>query len=86
MGRPIAVREELNWFAGQMEATLRRNDYKGGWEHCEGSYLLERLRAEVDELEARTQFSCVTALSRAAVVREACDVANFAMMIATQLR
>lgn len=79
-------------FANLMEAKLRENDWKGGWEGCADLDLFERLGEESAEL--------LSALHRHAkrlswgdgwvmetdteerIGREAADVANFAMMIA----
>lgn len=75
-------RESLQWFIEQMEHTLKDNDYKGGWERCSQDWLLARLIGEVGEL----------ALHRAEgenerrIIKECTDVANFAMMIADNLR
>lgn len=66
--RPVVLK-----FAEVMERQLRKNDWKGHWGCCTGSYLFNRLRGEVNEL-ARAP-----AQDRLA---EAADVANFAMMIA----
>ncbi|WP_407310556.1 hypothetical protein [Desulfosporosinus sp. SB140] len=75
-------REEVKWFAGEMKKTLQENDHKGGWDNCSLWYLIGRLREETIELEEvlhRTRFD-KTKLTEA--IKEATDVANFAMMIA----
>lgn len=72
------VRPQVKWFAEKMEETLKANDHKGGWDNCNTLWLISRLREEVDELEG----SCVNEK----VIKEATDVANFAMMIADRLR
>lgn len=74
----VTFRASVLWFAGEMEMTLRDNDRKGGWGQCGHRWLFERLRQEVDELES----AMATADNQAEVIREATDVANFAMMIA----
>ena len=33
------VREQVLWFAEQMEAKLQENDHKGGWSNCDFPYL-----------------------------------------------
>ena len=72
-------------FADAMEHKLRANDHKGGWSECEVEYLLERLRAETKELTAAARdhrFRTLKPAEAEAVLHEAADVANFAMMIA----
>lgn len=72
-------REPLAWFARVMEKCLRENDHKPGWQSDTLEELLERLEEEVDELKSGR-------LSNEDVIREAADVANFAMMIADNAR
>ncbi len=71
------LREPVRRFAETMEQRLRANDHKGGWTRCEVLWLLGRLREEVEELERE-----ILRGEPAAIVHEAADVANFAMMIA----
>ncbi|MBW7475935.1 hypothetical protein K0T92_14410 [Paenibacillus oenotherae] len=65
-----------------METVLRADDHKGGWLHMDFGDLMQRLTEEVDELfelqgtEPANEF----------VIKEAADVANFAMMIADLVR
>ena len=76
--RIVSCRTSVNWFAEQMELKLRDNDHKGGWASCEHSWLLDRLKQEVGELEkALDQVD-----NQENVIKEAADVANFALMIA----
>lgn len=89
--RERALRPVVQAFARAMEAELRENDYKGGWEDMGTEYLMERLASETQELAA-----AVAAIrwgwaglgpkkEEGAVMRvrsEAADVANFAMMVA----
>ncbi len=78
MPRPVVL-----GFAREMEAKLRANDRKGGWRYCDLRYLSYRLRRETDELVAAVQAARNgTDEQRRAIVAEAADVANFAMMIA----
>ena len=74
----VICRASVLWFSGEMEKTLRDNDAKGGWGQCGHRWLLERLRQETDELES----AMLTPDNQAEVIKEATDVANFAMMIA----
>ena len=74
----VTCRTSVDWFARNMELKLRENDHKGGWKKCEHSWLLDRLKQEVVELEkALDQVN-----NQENVIREAADVANFALMIA----
>jgi len=86
-------REEVEWFAAEMEKKLTENDHKGHWSNCTYGYLLDRLPQELAELEtavynlhqARGKFGSVDP-EVAALIAEAADVANFAMMIADNAR
>lgn len=74
----VSCRTSVNWFAKQMELKLRENDYKGGWGRCSHSWLLNRLKQEVVELEKALDIVD----NQENVIKEAADVANFALMIA----
>ena len=86
------MRQQVEWFANQMENKLMENDHKGGWVDCDPLWLLKRLREEVGELERELFKTCscrgcadcnhLNMPNKDRVVREAADVANFAMMIA----
>lgn len=69
-------RLEVRHFATQMERVLREHDYKGGWEDCTVEELFSNLLREVVELHDAIRFG------NSDVLRETCDVANFALMIA----
>lgn len=93
-------RQEVMWFARKMEAELRKNDHKGGWESCHDGYLLRRIADERGELARKLRRLArkirvrtggalseraglgVTKAEAKAIVSEAADIANFAMMIA----
>lgn len=75
-------REEVRWFAGLMEGQLRANDHKGGWHSMTKFQLHERLEEEVKELEQ----AILGGGHSERIIREASDVANFAMMIADKER
>jgi NTP pyrophosphatase (non-canonical NTP hydrolase) len=97
--------DETTWrpavvaFANAMEAKLRANDHKGGWDRDSPDALMARLEEEYAELRvvvhrhlyevrAMTGMRSVDeipfgfGLTEEAVLGEAADVANFAMMIA----
>ena len=82
MTKAVIPRREVAWFACQMEQQLVLNDHKGGWTDCGTEWLLTRLLEEARELSVALT-SC-SPLER--VVKEAADVANFAMMIADVTR
>jgi hypothetical protein len=79
-----AVRTEVEWFSQQMEINLYENDHKGGWENCGIFWLRERLVQEVRELSPAMYVghNSESGIDSVNIIREAADVANFAMMIA----
>jgi NTP pyrophosphatase (non-canonical NTP hydrolase) len=77
----MEIRKEVLIFAEDMEQKLRENDYKGGWKNCEVSFLIGAIEKELGELK-----EVVKNGEFAKIIREAADVANFAMMIADQVR
>lgn len=80
MSEQITLRPEVQWFAEQMELTLRNNDHKGGWKECDTYWLLSRLDEEKRELRDSML------IGSTGVISEATDVANFALMIADLAR
>lgn len=72
------MRDILNQFANAMENQLQLNDHKGhyGWFGEEKKLLLKKLAAEILELSL-----AVAGKNREHIKSEACDVANYAMMI-----
>ena len=80
----IELRPDAQWFAEQMELKLRENDHKGGWEGVTPLWLMARLREELDELEGLRLYR--PDFDRQRTIREAADIANFAMMIAANAR
>ena len=70
-------------FAAVMEEKLIANDHKGGWGECSLDWLLNRLRQETGELAREVEVLKATLDPKAVerVLREAADVANFAMMV-----
>lgn len=75
------MREDVKWFAEQMESKLQENDHKGGWEECDPFWLLDRLKEEIFELKLS-----MARQENEDVIKECADVANFAMMIADKAR
>ena len=89
------MRPEVRWFAEKMEQTLRANDHKSGWGDCEFRWLLGRINEEVLELQlacngltGAEEIGKTTdcPIDGETIIREATDVANFAMMIADNIR
>jgi NTP pyrophosphatase (non-canonical NTP hydrolase) len=74
------VRPEVRAFALAMEERLKANDHKGGWKDCDPNYCLNRLYEEASELVGA--ILTVREVGREAILQEAADVANFAMMLA----
>jgi len=76
-----ALREEVLWFATEMEVVLQENNHKGGWVNCHVLDLLSKLQEEISEL--------ITAIREGEsedVIKECVDIANYAMMIADNSR
>lgn len=65
-----------------MEFALQKNDWKGGWQDDRMFDLLERLREETDELRD----ALFVAKNFEDIIKESADIANFAMMIADNVR
>lgn len=80
MGK-LKLRPAVRRFASEMERWLRVNEWKGGWQDCDFVELESSLDYEVDELK-RAILAARRGGPMADIVREAADVANFAMMIA----
>jgi hypothetical protein len=77
------IRESVIWFAREMEKVLKQNDHKIHWSQCDMDYLIDCLHKEMEELGIRL----IHGLShKEEVIKEAVDVANFAMMIADKYR
>jgi hypothetical protein len=78
----FVIRDEVAWFAKEMEEVLTDNDHKGGWSDCDiKDYLFPRLMQELKELED-VLIRNPHLYSSLDIVKECADVANFAMMIA----
>lgn len=76
-----APRPQVQWFSGEMERVLKENDHKGGWDGMDLLCLLNRLKEETAELADALEADDVSV-----TIKEAIDVANFAMMIADNTR
>lgn len=80
------MRPEIMWFGEQMEKKLQVHDGKGGWDTCELYWLLKRLQDEVAELKTEIDLLNCGMINYQEAINEAADVANFAMMIADNVR
>lgn len=79
----------VDWFADRMKRKLRENEHKGGWDKDGNFALLERLNEETQELDdaiCLTEDAGIDERFMEAVIDEAADVANFAMMIAEKAK
>lgn len=77
---PAVIRDPLREFAEAQEVTLREHDWdrgRLGWRTSDMDFLLHRLKEEVAELEQ----AIANPRDCYGIMREAVDVANFAMMI-----
>jgi hypothetical protein len=86
---PTPLREPLAWFSQRMEEKLQANDHKGHWSNCTMTYLRNRINEELKELELALNGDHplgYTSAEAHRIVLEAADVANFALMIADNVR
>ena len=79
---------DLHWFTDLMQQKLDKNRWKGGWQDDSYWQLLVKLEEETHELStAMTMYSLhKDKESKEALMWEAIDVANYAMMIVSNLR
>lgn len=81
----LSIRAPLEKFVEQQELVLRNHDHKGefGWRKQTIKELHERLHMEMDELDNAMDAYEDTpdVIERGELIRECCDVANFAMFI-----
>jgi len=94
IGSSDGLAESQTWpyvlaFARRMEAKLAKNRHKGdrdGWITCNPDDLAFRIQDELNELQEALRRvrskNNVVAPEREAIINEAADVANFAMMVA----
>ncbi|PGW89949.1 hypothetical protein [Bacillus cereus] len=80
------MREEVKWFAEQMESKLQENDHKGGWQDCDCYWLLKRASGECLELLRELDVYRDLGDNKEKIIKECSDVANFVMMIADKVR
>lgn len=73
----LGIGPDLQRFFDAMIYKLRRNAHKGRWDQVSLDLAMERLRAEVEELDSELGFGSTTE-----VLMEAADVANMALILA----
>lgn len=77
------LRKPVLWFAEQMEGVLQDNEYKRGWQGMELQFLARRIGGELAELYHELTLPLGP---DEAIIRECCGIANFAMMLADNVR
>jgi NTP pyrophosphatase (non-canonical NTP hydrolase) len=80
------MREQVKWFAEQMENKLKANDHKGGWDNCNVYWLWHRIQDESGELLTAINLYRDLGADKNNIIEKAANVANFAMMIADIVR
>ena len=78
------IRPSVMHFAAHMERVLALNDHKGGWLKMSDEEIVRRMDEETDELQLEIilrRHRRVGYKDVSLVVKEAIDVANFAMML-----
>lgn len=77
--------DEINWFAHQMlqKLNIPRDQVKPDWDYLPIELLLTRLKAQMKLLESEHLRQVRLGITdNIAILKECCDVANYAMMIA----
>ncbi|QEG13582.1 hypothetical protein MARVELLAND_51 [Bacillus phage vB_BspM_MarvelLand] len=84
---PLAeVRPAVAWFAAKMEEELKKNDFKKSWYACDPRFLQDRMERKAACFEDNVRHLGMAINSpQVAVVKEAADIANYAMMVATHM-
>ncbi|UGO47601.1 hypothetical protein MCCARTNEY_13 [Bacillus phage vB_BanH_McCartney] len=80
------VRPAVAWFAAQMEEQLKKNDFKKSWYACDPRFLQEKMeRKAVCYEDSVMHLGLAINSHQMAAVKEASDIANYAMMVATRI-
>ena len=86
----MKVRKEVSDFAKIMEEKLQENEHKGGWDNCDNDFLFNRLLQEMTELHESLAELKITKGNGKGIaretMRECADVADFSMMISSNLK
>lgn len=75
------MRREVAEFAMAMEAKLRKNDHKTGWQQLPVEALRRLMMLEIEEYNVAREF-----FGSAEAMAELVDIANFAMMLRDRIR
>lgn len=78
----MKLREALVFFSEEMEKELKNNEFRGDWRECSPSDMMVRLWDEVYDLDDEVEKLCDGVGDKKAVLKEAVDVANYAMFVA----
>ncbi len=81
MMTPLAQHNALSLFATACHTKLEANLHKGGWDQCDPSRLMRRVREELIEVEHELELLGTDQFSLLALENEAADVANMVMMV-----
>jgi len=82
----VQLRQSVIDFAELMELILQDNDYKDGWKEVSKNYLWKKLLIEIDELKEALIDYPYHGCNAKEVKKECADIANFAMMIADNIK
>lgn len=79
-----AIEATVGWFSQEMERVMKqpKNVARGTWDYCSDVYLITKLKAAVEHVQDNT-FEVGTDETLRARIKECADVANIAMMIAS---
>ena len=74
-------KDAVDWFGNAMLSKLLENAPKGNWNTISKKAMIELLEGELEELK-----SALKKGNHLDIIREAADVANYAMMVATKYK
>ena len=83
----LRPRKAVMQFARRMEGVLREHDWKGGWKRMRDVETIQKLMEESQELQGAIWISAHRSTQKADpptvedILKEAIDVANYAMML-----
>jgi inorganic triphosphatase YgiF len=82
----IELRDELKWFAEQMEKVLRDNDWKVNWKLVDFGELYERFYKDARLMMSEWINEDYWENYEDIIIAECVDVANYCMMIADKMK
>ena len=83
---PFVVRMDLYRLEAQQVKRLVENMHRQPYQQCEVSYLLERLKANAQQVSLRWRFGDHNAHELQEIRQHCADIANYAMMVNAHLR